>query len=203
MKQILLVQSSPRGSASVSRKVAQDLLHRLTESMADREIKVVERELSANPLPHVGGEQVAAYFTPVDQRTPQTQELLKQSDEAVSELIASDVIILATPVWNFSIPSNLKAWIDHVVRAGKTFSYGAGGPKGLLENKRVYVVVSSGSVFSEGPYKAYDFVEPYLRAVFGFIGVHDLRVIRAEGLSDPKAAAEALKKTEEQLRQAV
>jgi FMN-dependent NADH-azoreductase len=96
---------------------------------------------------------------------------------------AADVILLAVPMYNFSVPSTFKAWIDHVVRAGRTFRYGAEGPVGLLQNKKVFVVASRGGVYSSGPGKSMDFHEPYLRGVLGFIGLKDVTFIYAEGLN--------------------
>jgi FMN-dependent NADH-azoreductase len=104
--------------------------------------------------------------------------------------------VISTPMWNFSLPSVLKAWIDHIVRAGKTFSYSEKGLAGLLKGKKVYVVVSSGSVFTSGAYQAFDHVAPYFKTVFGFMGVLDVDVIRVEGTNTPEAAKAALEKAE-------
>ncbi|HEY8958316.1 FMN-dependent NADH-azoreductase, partial [Chitinophaga sp.] len=105
-----------------------------------------------------------------------------------------DIVVIAVPVYNFNIPSALKAWIDHVVRAGRTFSYGADGPKGLLKDKKIYLAIASGGVYSDGPLKAIDYTEPYLKTVFGFIGLHDVTTFRVEGVSSPELKETALQK---------
>ena len=105
------------------------------------------------------------------------------SDALIGELVTADVIVLAVPMHNFGIPSTLKAWIDHVVRAGRTFIYSEGGPEGLLKGKRLILVLASGGVYSNGPAKQLDFQEPYLRAVLGFIGLTDIEVVRVEGVA--------------------
>ena len=107
---------------------------------------------------------------------------LTLSDALIGELVTADVIVLAVPMHNFGIPSTLKAWIDHVVRAGRTFIYSEGGPEGLLKGKRLILVLASGGVYSTGPAKQFDFQEPYLRAVLGFIGLTDIEVVRVEGV---------------------
>jgi FMN-dependent NADH-azoreductase len=110
-------------------------------------------------------------------------EALACSDLLINEVLEANVIVLAAPVHNLSIPSTLKAWIDHVVRAGRTFSYTPNGPKGLVAGKRAIVVLASGGIFSDGPAKPFDFHEPYLRAVLGFIGITNVDVIRVEGVA--------------------
>ena len=117
------------------------------------------------------------------------------SDAAVDELFAADTVILATCLINFNISSTLKSWIDHVARAGRTFSYGKDGPKGLVTGKKVYVVLASGGVYSEGPAIQLDHAIPYLRTALGFIGLTDVEVIRVEGVGmGPEATDAALKK---------
>lgn len=196
MKKLLVIQSSPRKSDSVSRKLTAELVERLKER---ENYEVRERDLSASPLPHLGAEQLAAFFTPAQQRNAELNEAAKLSDEAVDELLAADVVVLSAPMWNFSVPSVLKAWIDHVSRAGRTFSYGAEGPTGLAGGRTVYVLSASGSVFSDGPLRQMDFLEPYLRAVLGFLGITDVRFVRAEGLGIPGVKEGALEKARQRI----
>ena len=106
------------------------------------------------------------------------------SDALIDELFAADTIALAVPMHNFSPPSTLKAWIDHITRAGRTFSYSSNGPDGLLKGKRAILVLASGGVYSNGPAKPFDFTEPYLRTVLGFIGITDVEVVRVEGVAN-------------------
>ena len=126
---------------------------------------------------------MGAFFAPAEQRTPAQTETVKISDQLVDELFVADVIVLGAPMYNFSVSSALKAWIDHVARAGRTFKYTESGPVGLLTGKKVYIFTSRGGVYSEGPAKSMDFHETYLRAVLGFIGLTDITFIHTEGLA--------------------
>jgi len=119
--------------------------------------------------------------------------VLSLSNQLIDELLASDILVLESPMYNFSIPSALKAWFDHVVRARKTFRITETGVEGLLKGKRGILVLGSGAVYSEGPFKSMDFQEPYLRAMLGFIGMTEVESIRVEGLNmGPDAAAEGV-----------
>ena len=192
MKNILHIISSPRGEASVSIQLGNAIVGELTETFPGS--RVTELNLATNPLPHIDEITVSALRTPADQHSEIQKEVIKASDTAIAQLIAADILVIGVPLYNFGVPSHLKSWLDHVVRAGKTFSYTAGGPKGLLENKKVYVAFSSGAVYSDGPYKAFDFATPYLSAVLAWIGIQDVTIIRAEGLGIPDLQATALEK---------
>lgn len=175
MSKILFVKSSPTGENSQSAKVAQHLVDELKAASPAATVKV--RDLSASPLPHIGldflGGNVAA------------------SDEAIKELIDADTIVIASGMINFSISSTLKAWIDHVVRAGVTFRYTESGtPEGLVRGKKVYLVQARGGIYSEGPAQSMNFQEPYLRTILGFIGITDIVAIHAEGMAFGPEAAE-------------
>lgn len=190
---ILLVTSSPRGSASHSTRIATELAHRL--EAADPEATLIVRDLATDPLPHIDPDYSAGIYTPPEKRSFRQAEVVGVSDEAVDELLAADTIILATGLINFGISSTLKSWIDHVARAGRTFSYGKDGPKGLVTGKKVYIVLASGGVYSEGPAVPLDYAVPYLRSVLAFIGLTDVEVIRIEGVGmGPEATDTALKK---------
>jgi FMN-dependent NADH-azoreductase len=132
----------------------------------------------------------------ISTRDPVEAESLKDalhlSDQLTEELLASDLLVIASPMWNFGIPSLLKAWIDHVVRAGKTFNYAGGGVEGLAKGKKAILVLASGGVFSDGPWKPWDTVEPYLRQILGFIGIDDVQTVRAEGMNMPALAIHAV-----------
>ena len=199
MKNILIVESSPRGDLSVTRKITKTFLAQLKAKSP--EANIVTRDLILTPVPHLKEVTIGAFFTPPDQRNNEQKEAIKFSDELTDELLAADTIILSVPMWNFGIPSVLKAWIDHVSRAGRTFSYGAGGLVGLATGKKVIIITSSGSVFSEGPYASYDMLVPYLKTFLSFIGIKDIELIRAEGVNDPEAQATSLEKAEKQIEQ--
>jgi FMN-dependent NADH-azoreductase len=190
---ILLITSSPRGSASHSTRIATELAHKL--QAADPETNLVVRDLATQPLPHIDSDYSAGIYTPPEKRSERQAEVVGVSDEAVDQLLAADTIILATGLINFNISSTLKSWIDHVARAGRTFSYGKEGPKGLVSGKKVYIVLASGGVYSEGPAVQLDHAVPYLRNVLAFIGLTDVEVIRIEGVGmGPEATDAALKK---------
>lgn len=117
---------------------------------------------------------------------------LSHPQKITEELLASDLLVIASPMWNFGIPSSLKAWIDRVVRAGKTFNYAGAGVEGLAKGKKAILALASGGVFSEGPWKPWDTVEPYLRQILGFIGIDDVQTVRAEGMNIPPLAIHAI-----------
>ena len=145
--------------------------------------QLVIRDLTRNPPPHVGQAFITAMYTQPDKRTPEHAKSLALSDTLIDELLAADTIVFAGPMHNFGVPSTLKAWIDHISRAGRTFSYGAHGPQGLLKDKRAILVIASGGVYSTGPMTKFDFTEPYLRAVLGFLGITDVQAVRVEGVA--------------------
>jgi FMN-dependent NADH-azoreductase len=181
MSKLLFVSSSILGENSKSRALGLHFIE--TWKRHHPGTGVIERDLSADPLPHVTGGTLGAALTPAEKRSPAQAEEAALADRLIEEVEAADVILLAVPMYNFSVPSTFKAWIDHVVRAGRTFRYGAEGPVGLLQNKKVVVVASRGGVYSNGPGKSMDFHEPYLRGVLGFIGLKDVTFIYAEGLN--------------------
>ena len=182
MKNILLVQSSPRGNESFSHIVAQSVVNDL--KAREPEAKVVVRDLAANPPPHVGLPFITGMYAPPEHRTPEQAQAIALSDALINELFAADTILIAVPMHNFTLPSTLKAWIDHVARAGRTFNYGAHGPEGLLKGKRAILVLARGGVYSSGPTKPLDFQEPYLHAILGFLGITDVSVVRIEGAAN-------------------
>src|ERR1041384_1958656 len=194
MNNILLIESSPRGSDSYSHQAARSIVNELHTRHPGSGIVV--RDLGQNPPPHVGLAFIAGMYAAPEQRTPDQARSLALSDALIDELFAADTIVVAVSMHNFGVPSTLKAWIDHISRAGRTFSYGANGPQGLLKGKHAILVLASGGVYSNGQMKASDFTEPYLRAVFGFIGVTNVDVVRVEGVAmssigPEKALAEA------------
>lgn len=181
MKNILFVSSSPRGGASYSHQVAQKVVDGLKSRHP--EARIVERDVAKPPLPHIGEDFVSGMAATAGALTPGQAKALALSDALIDELRAADVVVIAAPMYNFGLPSTLKAWIDHVVRAQRTFSYTADGIQGLLQGKRAILVMASGGVYSAGPAAAMDFEESYLRATLGFIGITDIRVVRVEGVS--------------------
>ncbi len=189
---ILNIISSPRKGASNSIKLADGIIEKLKQANPDATVKV--KDLTSKPFPHLEEAQLNAFFTPADQHTPENKEAIRHSDEAIAEIKDADVIVIGAPVYNFNIPSTLKAWIDHIARAGVTFKYTENGPVGLIEGKKAYIATTSGGVYSDGPYKSADFVPPYLQTILGFLGITDVTLVRAEGFSVPGVQDTALSK---------
>jgi FMN-dependent NADH-azoreductase len=204
MKNILLIQSSPRGIASLSQQAAHSILDDLQSRYP--EAKVVVRDLAQNPPPHVGPDFIAGLHAQPEQLSREQSAALAFSDSLIAELSAADLLVLAVPMHNFGLPSTLKAWIDHVVRVGRTFSYSANGVEGLVKDKRAILVLARGGVYSDGPFKPFDFQEPYLRAILGFIGITDVEVVHVEGVANSaigpeKALASAVTRSKQILAQ--
>ena len=186
---ILHVTSSARGNASYSNRVAAQVINEI--SGRNRGATVVVRDLVREPLPHIDDDFVAATRSPAGPQTERQRAQLAQSDVLVDELVASDVVVIAAPMINFTIPSNLKTWIDYVARAGRTFSYSEKGPQGLVTGKQVILVVARGGIYAEN--NALDFQVPYLKSVLGFLGMTDVEVIEVEGTAyGPEAAEKAV-----------
>jgi FMN-dependent NADH-azoreductase len=190
MKRILIVESSPRGSESASRKLAGKVRARLEARYP--EATILERDLAKDQLPHLDEAAAKAISIKDPAGVESLKDALHLSDRLTEELLSSDLLVIASPTWNFGIPSSLKAWIDHVVRAGKTFKYAGAGVEGLAKGKKAILVLASGGVFSEGPWKPWDTVEPYLRQILGFIGIDDVQTVRAEGMNIPALAIHAV-----------
>jgi FMN-dependent NADH-azoreductase len=190
--QILQIIASARGAASYSTRLSQGIIDKLLAAQPGS--TVVVRDVAAQPFPHLEEAHLQAYFTPAEGRSPEQQEAVRHSDEAIAQIQAADVIVIGVPFYNFSIPSSLKAWLDHLTRAGITFRYTAAGPEGLIKGKKVYLAVASGGVYSEGPMQPRDFAVPYLRTLLGFLGLSDVTVARAEGVKMPELEPTALQK---------
>lgn len=194
---ILHLISSPRAAESLSIKLGNAIIEKLQAANPGSSVKV--HDLTNTPFPHLEEVHLQSFFTPAEAHTPEMSAAIKHSDDAIDELLDADVIVIDAPVYNFHIPSTLKAWIDHIARAGKTFSYTEKGPEGFIKNKKVYVAMASGAVYSEGPMKGYDFIEPYLRAVLGFLGMTELTVYRVEGVKMPGVMEHAMEKAVESI----
>lgn len=192
MKQILMIEVSPRGQESASRAVADTLAARLSALYPSATL--VRRDLAAQHPPHLDDITLRAVSTKDSAEAERLKEAGRQSDRLTDELLNSDLVVIATPMWNFGIPSALKAWIDLVVRPGRTFNYSESGVLGLATGKKAILVLASGGVFTEGPWRPWDFVEPYLRQILGFIGIADVQTVRVEGMNIPELAANAVPK---------
>jgi FMN-dependent NADH-azoreductase len=178
---LLHVDSSILGPHSASRELSAAWVDTWRQRNSQADIRHLD--LAREPLSHLTGEIFGARSTPEGSRDAALQRDVAIDQSTLDDFLAADVVVIGAPMYNFSIPSQLKAWIDRIVVAGKTFHYTANGPEGLATGKKVVIVISRGGVYAEGPAAAMDFQETYLRSVLGFIGVTDVEMIRAEGLS--------------------
>jgi FMN-dependent NADH-azoreductase len=177
---LLHIDASIQGANSASRQLSAAVVERLRKASPD--IEITYRDLAAEPLAHLSGEHLAAAqgATP---ESPTLQQDLAASQAALEVFLAADVVVIGAPMYNFTIPSQLKAWIDRILVAGKTFRYGAKGPEGLAGAKRLIIAISRGGLYGPGaPAAVLEHLETYLRGVFGFIGVSNPELIVAEGL---------------------
>ncbi|AFZ24668.1 acyl carrier protein phosphodiesterase [Cylindrospermum stagnale PCC 7417] len=183
MANILHIDSSPRGDRSVSRALSYEFVTSWKDAHSGD--TVTYRDLGRNPVPHVDESWIAGAFTPPDARTPELVEAIKLSDTLIDELLAADLYVFGVPMYNLSIPSTFKAYIDQIVRIGRTFAIGEQGYKGLVDSsKKALVITSRGGTYPPGTaYAAYDLQEPYIRTIFGFIGITDITFIHADSLN--------------------
>jgi FMN-dependent NADH-azoreductase len=190
MNNILAIDSSVSGESSVSRQLVDETIAQLLR--ANPAATVTRRDLGRQPVPHLTTETVAGVRdTPTSASEHSARSL---ADELIAELRSADALVIGAPMYNFGVPTALRAWFDHIVRAGETFSYSDAGPQGLIVGVRAIVLESRGGFYSEGPAQATDFQEPYLRHLLSFIGITEVSFVRAErigfGLEARQAAIE-------------
>jgi len=182
MSTLLVVNSSPFHETSVSRHLSEEFIQNWKQ--ANPNGRVITRDLTTSDLKTVDAAWVGASNTAKDARTAEQKQVLEVSDTLLGELRAADEYVFGVPMHNFGVPSVLKLWIDQIARVGETFSYGEGGPKGLLQGKKATFLIASGGAYDAGTVMAsYNHVEPYLRSVFGFVGVTDQKFLSAGGAS--------------------
>ena len=180
MPTLLHIDSSPMIETSVSRTLSRHFVSEWKNRNPNG--ACIVRDLSSTVIPPVSAEWIVANFTPEPGRTPEQSVLLNLSETFIAELVAADEYVFGVPMHNFGVPASLKLWIDQIVRAGRTFAYLDGGPKGLLDGKKATVITASGGIYDEGTAMAsLNHVMPYLRTVFGFVGVTDVTLINAGG----------------------
>jgi FMN-dependent NADH-azoreductase len=177
MKQILLVKTSLNGEQSNSNKLANELISTIE---AQTPVNVVTRDVASTPLPHLTQTEMQAWMTAEDERSDEQTELANLSHFLIEEVQQSDTIVVAMPMYNFGVPSTFKSWVDRIARAGITFRYSENGPVGLLKDKKVIIVATRGGMY-QGTEK--DSQSQFLKDVFSFIGLTDVRFIYAEGLN--------------------
>lgn len=192
MKHILHLKSSIQGETSYSIRLGNNIIEKIKDKYPGSTVE--ELNVADKEIPHLNAGVLRTFFIPADQLTDADKESKRLSDDLVKQLFAADIIVIGTPLINYSIPSSLKAWIDHITRAGVTFGYDENGPFGLVKEKKVYVALASGGIYSDGPGKDNDFAAPYLKAFLGFLGMTDLTIVRAEGIKVPGIQEQAMEK---------
>jgi FMN-dependent NADH-azoreductase len=197
MANILHIISSTRGDQSISTQLGNSIVAKLVAAHNGSTVTTID--LEQQPLAFPDGAFTTAMFTPSELRTDDDIKILEASDKAVGQLLAAETIVISLPFINFGIPSTLKAWLDTINRAGITFSYSAEGPKGLITGKKVYIALSSGGIYSEGPMQSYDHAVPFLKSILSFMGITDITVARAEGTKIPGIQDFALQKAIERV----
>ncbi|MGB8622565.1 MAG: NAD(P)H-dependent oxidoreductase, partial [Paracoccaceae bacterium] len=181
---ILRIDSSIKGDQSVSRQLSDRIVARLTEAAPDS--RVVTRDLADLDLPMINGDWLGAVFTPEGERSAEQQRTAELSDRLIAEVKAADVLVIGLPVYNFALPAQLKAWVDHLCRKGETFYYTDSGPVGLVENTRAIIAMTSDGTQMGSEI---DFATPYLRHILGFIGITDVQVVAADRMAFDRDAA--------------
>ncbi len=185
MKTYLQLNTSLHGTASQSSRLGRQFIETLVRAdrgadAADVSSSVSVRDLANQPLPHLTAERFTAFVTAPEQRTAEQARIAAESDALVAELAAADVLVIGLPMYNFGVPSTLKAYFDHVARAGVTFRYTANGPEGLLRGKRAYVIATRGGRYAGTPS---DLQSAFVRQFLAFIGITDVEFVYAEGLA--------------------
>lgn len=176
MKNILRIDSSLFAESGVSSQLADELVAQLLYNHS----QIVSRDLNSEGIPHLDGDWIGALMTEAEKRSEEQLQKAAYSDQLINEVQAADTLIIAAPMYNFSVPSVLKAWFDHIARAGVTFEYTPEGPKGLLTDKTAYVITTRGGLHKDKPS---DTQVPFIRNFLAFIGIEDVHVIYAEGLN--------------------
>ncbi len=188
---LLHIDSAITGANSVSRKLTARIVARLTAQNPGLEVSY--RDLAANPVPHHTGDLLAAKATGA--AGPQDQAAFDDVNAVLDAFLAADIVVIGAPLYNFSIPSQLKAWMDCLAVAGRTFRYSASGVEGLAGGKRLIVASARGNIYTDTPIAALDHQETYIKSFFGFIGITDIEFVRAEGVAlGPDVAGPAVEK---------
>jgi len=177
MSTLLQINASLAGGNGVSSKLAERFVADWIAKHPEGD--VVKRDLASDPVPHLTAERFQAFLSQPESRTAEQRAVTEYSDALIAELKSADTVVFAVPMYNFSVPSTLRAYFDHIARAGVTFRYTANGPEGLLKGKKAYVFITRGGFYSNGV----ETQTPYLKQFLGFIGITDVQFVYAEGLS--------------------
>ncbi|EIC28408.1 MULTISPECIES: FMN-dependent NADH-azoreductase [Methylomicrobium] len=186
MKTLLQINSSIFSSGGQSSQLADQFVAAWHSHHPNA--RMILRDLAQVPLPHLDAQRVAAFFTAPEARTPEQQAFAAESDALIDEIKQAEILVIGLPMYNFGIPSTLKAYFDHIARAGITFRYTANGPEGLLTGKKAYVFATRGGLYAGTPL---DSQTGYVRNFLGFLGIADVQFVYAEGLNMGEASKEA------------
>lgn len=178
---ILHVNAGLFGDNSVSTQLSGKVVARLQKE--NPSATVIHRDLASDPVSHLDAEILMAASTDEQDRSERQQQELAVTEQLLEDIFAADILVLGAPMYNFAIPSQLKAWVDRIAQAGRTFRYTENGPEGLLTGKRAFIASARGGFYAEGEASALDHQESYLKTVFGFVGISDITVVRAEGVN--------------------
>ncbi|HZH11174.1 MAG TPA: NAD(P)H-dependent oxidoreductase [Microvirga sp.] len=201
MSTVLVIASSVLGVSSVSNQLIEETVVRMRSQ--DPQLRFVFRNLVRSPIPHLD-EDAVTVLRGAEPTNHAQLTALTLSNDLIAELQAADTIVIGAPMYNFGMPSFLKAWFDYVLRAGITFRYSESGPEGLLKGKRAIVILSRGGLYSEGPAQALDSQEPHLRNLLAFIGITDVTFVRAEKLAfGPEAREQAIDTARRQIEETI
>ena len=196
MPNLLHIQSSPNLQGSVTRILSNQFVEKWIETHENVSVDVLD--LAADPVPHFGPDMIQAMTTEPENMSAQTKAAVGLSDRLITQLEAADILVIGSPMINFTICSQLKAWFDHVIIAGRTFEYSAPGvARGLLFGKKAFVIEARGGDYADIPFSAFDFQEPLIKALLMFIGIVDVTTIKAEGMrQNEDEAADILRQAE-------
>lgn len=189
MATVLRIDSSALSSGSHSKALVDFFQKQWLEKHPTDTFQMLD--LSQTPPPHLSEATIGAMFTPAEERSAEQTQQLALSTDYIEQLKNADVVLISAPMYNFGIPSTLKAYLDHTLRVGETFVYTGNGPKGLLEGKKAIVVTASGGNYTLPPLDAMNFVTPYLKTALGFIGIGDVTLVEAPGMAGDEAAINA------------
>jgi len=198
---ILRIDASARIEGSRSREIADLIEAKLTQ--LHKGAKLVVRDIIHNPLPHITAEEIEA-FESTQPLTEEQKQIAQLSDELIDELLSADILLLSVPMYNFSVPSALKAYIDHIVRADKTFAFEEQGPIGLIKDKKCYIATALGSLYTGHEFEPMNFLTGYLQGLLGFLGIDDINIFQLEGADlDVEGLAERKKAVITQIEEIV
>ncbi len=189
---LLRIDASSRIEHSESRKIADQFQQQWQKSNPDG--SVIIRDIIKQPIPHIQQKTIEGFYTPSENFTPELQDATKLSDQLIAELTGCDIVLISTPMYNFGVPSALKAWVDHIIRINKTFGVSEEGAfYGMVKNVNAYIITAAGAVYASEEMKALDFLQPYLQTVLGLIGITDVTFLPLEGTTMDASTFEKMK----------